>query len=100
MDRYTLELPALVSVHGQDTKPLSLALLTENVCAGGAFFPCSRPLAVSTRVDIGILLPINVEKKERAETAHIQVSGRVVRRDADGMAIRFDNNYRLKSFLD
>lgn len=92
MERFELRLPATVSVPGEHEHFL---LHTENVCAGGAFLNTEAPLPVGTDVELDLTLSLNDLKKVDGSQVRINVAGSVVRSDESGMAISFDENYRM-----
>ena len=92
MERFHLRLPATVQVPGE-SEPFILQ--TENVCAGGAFLNTESPLPVGTDVQLDLTLSLNDLKKVDGNRVRINVSGSVVRSDDSGMAISFDENYRM-----
>ena len=100
MERFSLELPARLSVATESGKQESLELLTSNICAGGAFFETEQPLVAGTEVKIDLVLPLDELKKLEGTRPHIKVSGAVIRTDEKGMAISFDERYQILPFLE
>lgn len=84
LERFDLQLPAKIDVVAGE-KQIS-NLFTKNICAGGAFFETSNPLPNNTRVKIDLVAPTRVQ---------IIVAGSVCRLDPSGMAIQFDEEYKL-----
>ena len=95
MERFTLQLMARVSVQGLDEDKQVIEFLTKNISAGGAFIQTPGPLHVGTQLNIEVLLPIGEIKKVKGEMALIKVTGSVIRTDEKGMAISFDEDYRI-----
>ena len=96
--RFDLALPARVEVLDQMTieeKPL-LTLATKNISQGGAFFPTSSPLPEGTEVKVDLVLPLNGLDKIKEDRSYMQVKGRVLRSDPDGMAISFREGVKLR----
>lgn len=96
--RFSLNLPALVSMVGGPRNARPIALGTRDVSAGGGYFPCEHPLPVDTRVEVGLLIPVAGVKKLGRTGSHVKLAGVVVRSDTQGMAIRFDHKYRMMPF--
>ncbi len=92
MERFSLKLPATVSVPGSDS---SFELHTDNICAGGTFLCTDHPLPVGTDVELDLVLSLNELKKLDGNTVRINVTGEVVREEQGGMAISFTKNYSI-----
>ena len=84
LERFDLRLPAEIDVAGGETRIRNL--FTRNICAGGAFFETSDPLPLHTQVKIDLVAPTRVQ---------IIVVGSVCRSEPGGMAIQFDEEYKL-----
>ena len=98
MERFSMEIPATLTLSIGDRKQKSLELMTSNICSGGAFFKIEKPLSVGTNVKIDIILPLNKFKNGNRKRSLINVSGSVIRADQKGMAICFDKKYRLSPY--
>jgi len=97
MDRYSLELPAWISVNDGSDKPLTIEVRTRNICAGGAFVQTEQPLPVETEITMDLILPLDKLQKMGGRRSRIDVSGSVIRTEAEGMAVSFFKNYRIES---
>lgn len=99
LERFKLRVPATLEVLTEDEKlkPTIIKLFTSDICAGGAFFHTDKPLPEGTSVAIDLVLSIDQIKQLEGRQAYIEVKGRVVRTDGDGMAICFDKGYRIQS---
>jgi hypothetical protein len=98
MERFDLELPAKVEIFGPDgdTATGALDVCTKDVCAGGAFFQADCPLPEGAPVKVVLRMPLQNLKKLTGKTAHIRVSGQVVRSSPDGFAVRFEPEYIIE----
>ena len=96
MDRFTLELPALISMMDESGKTKSFEVMTKNICAGGAFLLLDNPLAVGTDVKMDLILPLENIPKMEGQGSRIDVSGAVVRTESQGMAVCFDKKYTIE----
>jgi hypothetical protein len=97
MDRYDLNVPALISPRREtetDTRAW-IEFKTKNVSSGGAFLITDRPYQIDTKVDIDIHIALFDTVSNRAKESDVHVSGTVVRVDAAGMAIKFDNKFQI-----
>lgn len=92
--RFDLKLPATVSVGGSAQV---LEFETQDISEGGAYLRNGKPLAMETTVDIELVLPLDKLVEIKGNKVKVRLSGVVVRSDAEGIAIRFDEEYVLKS---
>jgi hypothetical protein len=84
LDRFSLRLLGSVEIVGRNKKGHSV--VTKNISSGGAFFESTTPLPQNTRVKINLIVPTGVQ---------ITVGGSVLRSERVGMAIRFDEKYKI-----
>ena len=95
MERFSLELPAKISVVGEKDEPASLDAITSDISAGGAFFHTDQPLPVGTEMQVDLVLSLDELKKIEGKRASIKVKGAVIRIEGKGMAISFDKKYQI-----
>jgi len=94
LERFNLELPSQVSVvTGLDQQIIDL--LTRDISSDGAYFHTEVPLPVGTAVKIDLIISLDELKKIESRKALIKVSGEVVRSENKGMAICFNNYYKI-----
>lgn len=84
LTRFPLKLPARMQVMGAISQ--SLNLVTENICAGGAFFLTNNPLPVGLKVLMEIVLK---RQSGLGKPATLKLKGKVVRSQQNGMAVMF-----------
>jgi hypothetical protein len=98
LERFDLEMPATIEslTSDQEEKAL-LTLLTTNISSGGAYFHTTQPLPEGTQVKIDLVLPLDKLRKlkEEHKKAYIKVTGKVLRTEAEGMAVCFDEDYQI-----
>jgi hypothetical protein len=99
MERFSFELPALLSTVDKSGQPKAFEVMTKNICAGGAFFITDKPLSVGTDVKMDLIISLKKVNKISNKKAHINVSGSVIRTDEKGMAICFDEKYTISPYL-
>ncbi len=98
LERFDLGLKAFVSLfHGADESDYP-AMQTRNISANGVYLLTDTPLPVGTRVKVDMVLSLD-ELKKLGGKALIKTSGKVLRKEADGMAICFDKNSKILPFL-
>ena len=97
LERFQLRLPAEIEVvsRAHRLEQERLTLQTENICSGGAYFCTSNPLPKGIQVRIDMLLNFHKQKNTEKRRPLIKVQGTVLRSEAIGMAIRFDNGYKI-----
>jgi len=95
MDRFTLELPALISMIDESGKQRAFEVMTKNICAGGAFLLTDKPLLVGTDIKMDLILPLDNLEKMGGQRSRIDVSGSVIRTESQGMAVCFDKKYNI-----
>ena len=97
LERFELKVRAKVEGlrPGQHTAPLNL--VTNDICAGGAFFHTGNSLPEGTRVQIDLVLPLGRLRRliKEYDEARIRVTGTVVRREPAGMAVSFNRDYKI-----
>ncbi len=95
MERFTLALPALISMMDENENQRAFEVMISNICAGGAFFKTDNPLSVGTDVKMDLILPLDKFKKYGGKRSRVDVSGSVIRTTDQGMAVCFDKNFQI-----
>ena len=95
MERFKLGILSQVKFSSEKIEPGIMELVTHNICAGGAFFKTPNPLPKGTRVSLLMTVQLNENGQTKNKMMSIEISGTVVRTEKDGMAIKFDNGYKL-----
>ena len=95
MERFVLELPAMLSVVDKSGQPMALEVVTNNICAGGAFFLTDTHMSAGTDVKMDIILSLKVNDKIEEKKTRIDIAGRVIRTDEHGVAVCFDKKYNI-----
>ena len=95
MERFSLELPALLSTADERGIQKRFDVMTKNICSGGAFFITDKILSVGTDVKMDLILSLNKDDKLKEKKTHIDVSGAVIRTDEHGIAVCFDTKYNI-----
>ena len=98
VDRFSLELQALLSINDEKGKQRSIEIMTGDICSGGAFFRTNTPFSVGTNVKMDLILPSDKFKKLGGKRSRINVSGSVIRTNELGMAVCFDKKYRIAPY--
>jgi len=95
MERFVLRFPALLTMMDESGNPRAFEVMIRDICAGGAFFKTSTPLSIGTQVKMDLILPENKFKIRKRVKTHIDVSGSVVRKEKQGIAVYFDKKYSI-----
>lgn len=90
LERFSMSIPSKVSsiMHDQPGQVLP----TTNISAGGVFFETGKTFPLGTPVVLNISLDFG-NRKSCIIQSRFRVEGRVVRTDANGMAIAFDPDH-------
>jgi hypothetical protein len=95
MERFSLKLPALLSMMDENEKQQTFEFMISDICAGGAFFKTDHPLSVGTDVKMDLILPLDKFKKFGRKRSRVDVSGSVIRTNDKGMAVCFNKKFRI-----
>jgi hypothetical protein len=98
MDRFSIQLPALLSITDENGNQRSVKVMTDDICAGGGFFRTDTPFSVGTDVKMDLILPSNKFKKLGGKRSRVDVSGSVIRINEFGMAVCFNNKFRIEPY--
>ena len=98
MERFDLELSALLSINDESGNQRAVEVTTRNICSGGAFFKTDNPLPVGTDVKMDLILPMEKLDTGKVNRSHIDVSGFVIRSEKHGMAVCFNNRYKIEPY--
>ena len=93
-ERFDLRLPGRIEVLTSGKQQV-LDLLTSDVSAGGAFFCTTKSISQGTQVTLNLTLTSQRLKELTAAQALIKVEGTVVRCNAKGMAVSFNEDYDI-----
>lgn len=98
MERFSLELPALLSMTDAAGKPKAFEVKTKDICSGGAFFVTDKVMPIGTDVKMDLIFSLKKVDQFKDKKTHIDVSGAVVRAEKQGVAVCFDKNYNISPF--
>lgn len=98
MERFDLELPALLSMNDESGNPKAAEYMISNICSEGAFFKTDEPLSLGTDVKMNLILPLDKLNKTGGNKSRIDISGSVIRTEKHGMAVCFNKQYRIMPY--
>ena len=74
-------------------------MFSDNICSGGVFLKTWEPMDLNTPVQINFFLVVNSQAFEaKKRVSVVKVNGEVIRREKNGMAVRFYDDYRIDPF--
>jgi hypothetical protein len=88
VQRFDLRLHTLLQE--QENQQKGLEIYTRNISSDGAYLCMEQPLPLDTPVELTFFLPLRHKIRSK-----IQTSGRVIRSDTAGMAVRFGSTYHI-----
>jgi len=94
MERFSLDLAGLLSINGKSEQGLQ-KLQTIDICAGGALFQTSETVPLGTEISVDLVLPLDRFKEIKTKRALIEVRGKVIRKENNGMAVCFESWYKI-----
>ena len=94
-ERFQLRLPGKIETVAIRRRKETSELFTDDVSAGGAFFPTDHPLPLGTQVQLQLILANERIRQLTGEEGCMRLEGTVVRSEPTGMAISFDENYDI-----
>lgn len=99
LERFELRFPALVVVESQGGGVVAFDLTTKDVSSDGAYLqsPSQLPEGAMVKMEFPLALdPARMPAKENSR-AMVRVTGKVIRVDKNGAAIRFGNKFKIRS---
>jgi hypothetical protein len=103
LERFDLTTPARLFVESESHQPRQLDLITRDISSSGAFLHCcSQPPTEGRRVKMELLISLDKLPQPLGSQgrAKVRVSGKVVRVDSSGIAVRFESRYKITSLGD
>jgi len=98
MERFSLDLAGLLSINGKGEEGLR-KLQTIDICAGGALLQTSETVPLGTEISVDLVLPLDRFKEIKTKRALIEVRGKVIRKDNNGMAVSFESRYKISPIV-
>ncbi len=97
LERFDLNAPARVQVELESGGKEEFDLTTKDVSSAGAFLFSEERVPKGANVKLEFLISLEALRSLLGEkgTVKVRVNGKVIRVDTDGIAVRFDNKYRI-----
>jgi hypothetical protein len=101
VERFNLQIETILNVQNEAIMDKAPILLTRDISCTGVFLTTSNPLPIETRVDLDFLLNQNELESGSSKDKRINIStsGKVIRTDEQGMAVKFDKLYRISNLM-
>ena len=103
LSRFQLEMPAVVIPRGRGpATDAFLSAQTRDISANGAFLRIDHPPGIGTRITIEMQTVIKSlpELLNATNQVKIRVNGKVVRRNPDGVGVRFDATLKFQQHVE
>jgi hypothetical protein len=95
-ERIHIALPCLLSLVEDSVLSKTMEITALNISAGGVLLAPSQKLHIMDFAQIDIIIPSQkAHHSSEGCAAHISANGYVVRRDSVGIAMAFDQHYRV-----
>jgi hypothetical protein len=98
LERFKLSIPTTVLIASRANENEAYEMSTKNICAGGAFFETKHPIPEGTKVLLSFILPIEYVGRLLGVSSYLKLEGTVVRVEMEGLAVSFNDNYKLMPF--
>ena len=96
VERFDLQIKTILNVQDETTVDKQQILLSRDISCSGVFLDTEKPLPIGTRVDMNLMLnQLAFGQKESDDKINIITSGKVVRNNSHGMAVQFDELYKI-----
>ena len=104
-ERFLMSLPVKVSPHNSNAQKFET--VSANISSSGVLITTDKPLPIASKVDLEFYISIaelkklkfilSLETLRKLEGKHtwVKTTGVVIRHQADGMAVIFDDDYQL-----
>ena len=102
LERFLLNTPAWIQIEANGIRQGKLDLVTRDVSSGGAFLYSHQQIPEGANVRTEFYITLDTLEKTLGEEgkAWVRVRGKVIRVDPDGVAIQFDNRYKITALID
>ena len=93
--RFNLKLACRIWAHNRHGGQDHYEVVTDNISSGGAYFATYSPFRVGTRLNIRIMIQRSNRSGPCSDRSCVSICGEVVRTDASGVAVEFDDQYLI-----
>ncbi len=94
--RFGLQIPTMIMSTDPARQTEKLCLLSRDLSGYGGFFIGQKDLSLDSLVDLRIILDFNTSCGAESERySVIEVEGKVLRTEREGVAIRFDGKFKI-----
>ncbi len=93
--RFSLKLHCLVTVPGNHRGNAAYQMETLNISSSGIYIRTVTPFSIGDCIDIDVMVVLPEASQCNSDGSCITLSGKVLRADANGMAVMFTRPYRI-----
>jgi hypothetical protein len=94
-ERFNLIIPTRLVLTNNEKEAEVVEINTCNISAGGVYFRTQQSIPEGTKVSISFVLPIEKLARVLGAKSFVQIRGKVIRADMEGVAVSFNNNYEI-----
>ena len=95
MQRFNMQLPILITASDQMEAKITKEFVTSDICASGTYVKTPNALSIGAGVLVELPWPPETLCLEADRKMLFLLSGCVVRTDAKGLAIAFNDKYKI-----
>ena len=100
VERFDLHVETLLQVKDAKSKDRSQRLISRDISSDGVFLETGDPLPIGTEVDLSFIVSLNeLNSHLKNKGVNISTSGKVIRADEQGFAVRFDKQHKVSEFI-
>ena len=96
VERFDLQTETIVNVQNEAIMDKIPILISRDISCSGVFLTTENPLPINTMINLDILLNHHkLSSGSKEKRINISTSGKVVRKDDQGMAVKFDELFKV-----
>jgi hypothetical protein len=97
VERYELIVPSIICPSMMRNGKGYLFLVSRDISSGGAYFYTTGQPPCDGNVQMEILLKVSIAD-DKASYIYLTITGKIIRSNESGVAVKFNGNYKLRSF--
>jgi hypothetical protein len=96
VERFELQIETMLNVQDEAITERPPVLFSRDISCAGVFLVTDNPFPIGTNLDLNLLLSQHeLGGMPKDERINISTSGKVIRTDDQGMAVEFDELYKI-----
>lgn len=97
-ERFNLIIPTRLVLTNDAKEAEVVEINTCNISAGGVYFRMQQYIPEGTQVSLSFVLPLEKLVRVFGAKSFVQIKGKVIRVDMEGVAIGFNKNYEIMPY--